>query len=113
MLALLLRGDEPTRTGIVVGKRLSWKAQNTPSAGVLLRRVDCETKSRFHSRLRENASRADSAIQGMVGAAGLEPATLGLEIRCSIHLSYAPSRATTEQFYPALIVIREGCASTA
>ena len=26
----------------------------------------------------------------MVGAAGLEPATLGLEGRCSIHLSYAP-----------------------
>jgi hypothetical protein len=31
----------------------------------------------------------------LVGAAGLEPATLGLEIRCSIHLSYAPSRTTT------------------
>ena len=29
-------------------------------------------------------------ISGMVGAAGLEPATLGLEIRCSIRLSYAP-----------------------
>jgi hypothetical protein len=27
----------------------------------------------------------------MVGAAGIEPATLGLEIRCSIRLSYAPS----------------------
>jgi hypothetical protein len=26
----------------------------------------------------------------MVGAAGFEPATLGLEIRCSIRLSYAP-----------------------
>jgi hypothetical protein len=26
----------------------------------------------------------------LVGAAGLEPATLGLEIRCSIRLSYAP-----------------------
>jgi hypothetical protein len=26
----------------------------------------------------------------MVGAAGIEPATLGLEIRCSILLSYAP-----------------------
>jgi hypothetical protein len=31
----------------------------------------------------------------MVGAAGLEPATTGLEIRCSIQLSYAP--ATTGQ----------------
>jgi len=27
---------------------------------------------------------------GLVGAAGIEPATLGLEIRCSIRLSYAP-----------------------
>lgn len=27
----------------------------------------------------------------MVGAAGLEPATLGLEIQCSIRLSYAPA----------------------
>ena len=27
----------------------------------------------------------------MVGAAGIEPATVGLEIRCSIRLSYAPS----------------------
>src|SRR5580704_12671093 len=27
----------------------------------------------------------------MVGAAGIEPATAGLEIRCSIRLSYAPS----------------------
>jgi hypothetical protein len=26
----------------------------------------------------------------MVGAAGFEPATLGLEIQCSIRLSYAP-----------------------
>ncbi len=33
--------------------------------------------------------RADLLIL-MVGAAGLEPATLGLEGRCSIHLSYAP-----------------------
>ena len=27
----------------------------------------------------------------MVGAAGFEPATVGLEIRCSIRLSYAPN----------------------
>ena len=27
----------------------------------------------------------------VVGAAGFEPATVGLEIRCSIRLSYAPS----------------------
>ena len=34
----------------------------------------------------------------MVGAAGIEPATAGLEIRCSIRLSYAPSWLT-ESFY--------------
>ena len=31
----------------------------------------------------------------MVGAAGLEPATVGLEIRCSIRLSYAPAASDT------------------
>ena len=31
----------------------------------------------------------------MVGAAGIEPATLGLEIRCSIRLSYAPALINT------------------
>lgn len=35
---------------------------------------------------------------GMVGAAGIEPATPGLEIRCSIRLSYAPL-AKLEPFY--------------
>jgi hypothetical protein len=35
----------------------------------------------------------DSAARKMVGAAGLEPATLCLEGRCSIHLSYAPETA--------------------
>ncbi len=29
-------------------------------------------------------------LKSLVGAAGLEPAALGLEIRCSIRLSYAP-----------------------
>src|SRR6266849_5875284 len=29
--------------------------------------------------------------QNLVGPAGIEPATLGLEIRCSIRLSYGPS----------------------
>ena len=28
----------------------------------------------------------------LVGAAGIEPATAGLEIRCSIRLSYAPEK---------------------
>ena len=31
------------------------------------------------------------AEERLVGAAGIEPATLGLEIRCSIRLSYAPT----------------------
>ena len=33
----------------------------------------------------------------LVGAAGIEPATTGLEIRCSIHLSYAPVRTDVIQ----------------
>jgi hypothetical protein len=39
----------------------------------------------------------------MVGAAGIEPATAGLEIRCSIRLSYAPScrdYSTRSRGYP-------------
>ena len=32
-------------------------------------------------------------MAGLVGAAGIEPATLGLEIQCSIRLSYAPKLA--------------------
>jgi hypothetical protein len=35
----------------------------------------------------------------MVGAAGIEPATAGLEIRCSIRLSYAPSVKLRLQFW--------------
>ena len=31
----------------------------------------------------------------MAGVEGLEPPTLGLEIRCSILLSYTPKAATT------------------
>ena len=37
----------------------------------------------------------------MVGPAGIEPATLGLEIRCSIRLSYGPS---VTQVYSLLTV---------
>ena len=39
----------------------------------------------------QNTQRSvESGQEALVGAAGLEPATLGLEGRCSIHLSYAP-----------------------
>ena len=34
--------------------------------------------------------RAHPHQEHLVGAAGLEPATVGLEIRCSVRLSYAP-----------------------
>jgi hypothetical protein len=36
-------------------------------------------------------------VMDLVGAAGIEPATLGLEIRCSIRLSYAPTVINTGQ----------------
>jgi hypothetical protein len=39
----------------------------------------------------------------MVGAAGIEPATVGLEIRCSIRLSYAP--AILELQHPLLTIV--------
>ena len=38
----------------------------------------------------------------MVGAAGIEPATAGLEIRCSIRLSYAPAVWTNRFILPAV-----------
>jgi hypothetical protein len=37
------------------------------------------------------ARTGDADSTKMVGPAGVEPATLGLEIRCSIRLSYGPS----------------------
>jgi hypothetical protein len=36
--------------------------------------------------------------KGMAGVEGLEPPTLGLEIRCSILLSYTPSFTYERQF---------------
>ena len=36
----------------------------------------------------------------VVGAAGIEPATAGLEIRCSIRLSYAPSITYKRSAFP-------------
>jgi hypothetical protein len=58
----------------------------------LFRVAAAANKSRFPQRER-NANRAEKRNSGMVGPAGIEPATLGLEIRCSIRLSYGPSRA--------------------
>src|SRR5579862_361502 len=69
-------------------------------------RGGCRRNHRFAHRRRQ-ASRApafgrllfehrnlrtpEGEVLGLVGAAGIEPATAGLEIRCSIRLSYAPS----------------------
>ena len=36
-------------------------------------------------------------FESLVGTAGFEPATLGLEIRCSIRLSYAPTKTNLTQ----------------
>ena len=51
----------------------------------------------------------------LVGAAGIEPATLGLEIRCSIHLSYAPSMiwvlTLTDIFTNVLLVVGRALAA--
>jgi hypothetical protein len=44
---------------------------------------------------------AENLLETLVGAAGIEPATLGLEIRCSIRLSYAPKEK----------LLNVGCAS--
>src|SRR5579864_486592 len=60
----------------------------------LFRVAAAANKSRFPQSER-NANRAEKRNSGMVGPAGIEPATLGLEIRCSIRLSYGPSRVTT------------------
>ncbi len=48
---------------------------------------------------RESAAEILSVAKDLevVGAAGIEPATLGLEIPCSIHLSYAPTNRRTLQ----------------
>jgi hypothetical protein len=38
-----------------------------------------------------NADLPANALKRLAGVEGLEPPTLGLEIRCSIRLSYTPS----------------------
>ena len=50
-------------------------------------KVHCSSKPARHSRAFCVSS---TAAVDVVGAAGIEPATVGLEIRCSIRLSYAP-----------------------
>jgi hypothetical protein len=44
----------------------------------------------------------------MVGAAGIEPATVGLEIRCSIRLSYAPADGFNPLKLPYLVYRTRG-----
>jgi hypothetical protein len=54
----------------------------------------------------------------MVGTAGFEPATAGLEIRCSIRLSYAPVKGYLSDFTTPLqlhccgFADRRRCSST-
>ncbi len=42
--------------------------------------------------------------KNVAGVEGLEPPTLGLEIRCSIQLSYTPERTYTTQVFSASVV---------
>ena len=43
----------------------------------------------------------------MVGVEGLEPPTLGLEIRCSIQLSYTPTQTITIIQYDIFLKLAE------
>src|ERR1700680_804686 len=47
----------------------------------------------------------------MVGAAGIEPATTGLEIRCSIRLSYAPVLAPVDPNILSWVHLRDSPAT--
>ena len=48
-------------------------------------------------------------IENMAGVEGLEPPTLGLEIRCSIHLSYTPMEVSKYYHIPdCLTCAKEG-----
>ena len=53
--------------------------------------LDAETRCASDQLQKALSSVSSHANLILVGAAGLEPATAGLEIRCSIQLSYAPS----------------------
>jgi hypothetical protein len=46
----------------------------------------------------------------MAGVEGLEPPTLGLEIRCSIRLSYTPVRTYMTRASLVLVVVLVGTA---
>jgi len=70
----------PSHLDAAIEKTMSPTATNCHRARITVR---FSASSCGVSRLREKQL-------GLVGAAGLEPATLGLEIRCSIRLSYAP-----------------------
>jgi hypothetical protein len=53
----------------------------------------------------------ESRPTDMVGAAGLEPATLCLEGRCSIHLSYAPVTDQRNLLVPGVPPVSHRCYS--
>src|ERR1700734_2905148 len=59
----------------------------------------------IYSALCSRLLAARKALRGLVGAAGLEPATTCLEGRCSIHLSYAPNGCVSRRVYRSARVV--------
>src|ERR1700686_5225738 len=55
-------------------------------------------------------ARTGTPVDNLVGPAGIEPATAGLEIRCSIRLSYGPKLFTLQLFTSQTIVSNDLCA---
>jgi hypothetical protein len=84
------------------------------------RHTDQGTDFSFSHEAARAGRRSFRLVEKMVGAAGIEPATTGLEIRCSIRLSYAPiSRQATDlarRIHAAALVLHAGfrgpCATT-
>jgi hypothetical protein len=48
-------------------------------------------------------------VDNLVGPAGIEPATAGLEIRCSIRLSYGPKLFILQSFILQRIASNDLC----
>src|ERR1022692_1608601 len=70
----------------------SWLGLCTQTLGFpgLLKLEEIDSYKIIYSRIRALAITSRILLKTLVGAAGLEPATLCLEGRCSIRLSYAP-----------------------